>query len=583
MVTKLDVARWLSSGSGSGNSVSRYAKAGGVSGSPSSGTTMRYGYAMADSLDGWVTVKLDTSEESIACVCDSPVKQGQRVQVWSQNGQLKAQVIGQNIVDEAVDESTNQSVSSVTTEYAPGESADVAPIDGWSEAYPTTADYVWQRMKTTKGDGTVKYSTPACISKPPEGYDRDATYYATSSTGTSTSDKVATVQSGGSFSLDVGTTVSVAFTNANSASSPTLNVNSTGAKPIRTNGTPYAYWSSGASVLFVYDGTYWQVASTPVYANTVTVGNPASKNVYVDGSHVAIRNGTTEYATFLADDIHLGLNAVTDSNVYLFNDCMVMSATDSSSSGWDGTDASLYIKPVPGKTPKELSLMMDDASYVSIQPESAPSSDPSTVVSSARHAVVQATASRGLVDLRALDGSVHFSTDVIDLGNTNSIRKPAITIGAAAASIEQGMTSSNAILTGATTINVVNGTSLVGLDHFGTQISRSGNYVQVRLQAGATAYFEASAMAYAASVSNSNFAFEIYASRYSGSGSVTPSSSLGSLGTYSGFASGFVTPQLFTLRNTSSTSQATFRFCVMARVSNGTGLVQGWMLTVKMI
>lgn len=579
MVTKLDVARWLSSGSGSGNSVSRYAKAGGVSGTPSAGTSMRYGYAMADSLDGWVTVKLDTSEESIACVCDSPVKQGQRVQVWSQNGQLKAQVIGQNIVDESV----KDSVVDVGYEYAAGEDDENPPSEGWSESYPTTADYVWQRMKTTKGDGTVKYSTPACISKPPEGYDRDATYYATSSTGTSTSDKVATVQSGGSFSLDVGTTVSVAFTNANSASSPTLNVNSTGAKPIRTNGTPYAYWSSGASVLFVYDGTYWQVASTPVYANTVTVGNPASKNVYVDGSHVAIRNGTTEYATFLADDIHLGLNAVTDSNVYLFNDCMVMSATDSSSSGWDGTDASLYIKPVPGKTPKELSLMMDDASYVSIKPESGPSSDPSTVVSSARHAVVQATASRGLVDLRALDGSVHFSTDVIDLGNTNSIRKPAITIGAAAASIEQGMTSSNAILTGATTINVVNGTSLVGLDHFGTQISRSGNYVQVRLQAGATAYFEASAMAYAASVSNSNFAFEIYASRYSGSGSVTPSSSLGSLGTYSGFASGFVTPQLFTLRNTSSTSQATFRFCVMARVSNGTGLVQGWMLTVKMI
>ena len=578
MVTKLDVARWLGSGTG-GGTVSRYSRAGGVSGTPSAGTSMRYGYAMADSLDGWVTVKLDTSEESIACVCDSPIKQGQRVQVWSQNGQLKAQVIGQNIVDESV----KDSVVDVGYEYAAGEDAETPPSEGWSESYPTTADYVWQRQKTTKGDGTVTYSTPVCISKPPDGYDRDATYYATSSTGTSTSAKVATVQSGGSFSLKEGATVSVKFTYGNTASSPTLNVGGTGAKPIRTNGTPYAYWSSGASVLFVYDGAYWQVASTPVYANTVTVGNPASKNVFIDGSHVAIRNGTTEYATFLADDIHLGLNAVTDSNVYLFNDCMVMSATDTSSGSWDGTDASLYIKPVPGKTPKELSLMMDDASYVAIQPESGPSTDPSTVVSSAGHAVVQATSSGGIVELRALDGKVRFSTDVIDLGNTNAIRKPAITIGAEAGSIGQGMTSSNAILTGATTINVVNGTSLVGLDHFGTQISRSGNYVQVRLQAGATAYFEASAMAYAASVSNSNFACGIYAIRYSGSGSVTPSSSLGSLGTHSGFASASVTPHVFTLSNTSGTSQATFRFYVMARVSNGTGDVQGWTLTVKMI
>lgn len=580
MATKLDIAKRLYSARGA--RAASEASAGGVAGASGS-ASVRYGYAQSDSADGWVQVMLDNSEDAVSCTCDSPISDGQRVSVIvTSTGQLKALPIGQNIVG-MVDAAKGESVVSVDDEYAAATQGDVAPTSGWGPDYPTTADYVWRRLKTTKGDGTVTYSTPQCVAVPPDGYDNDATFYATSSSSASSSAKVATVQSGGDFSLDVGTTVSVTFTNANSASSPTLNVNSTGARQIRTNGTPYAYWSSGASVLFVYDGAYWQVASTPVYANTVTVGNPASKNVYVDGSHVAIRNGTTEYATFLADDIHLGLNAVTDSNVYLFNDCMVMSATDSSSGSWDGTDASLYIKPVPGKTPKELSLMMNDASYVSIQPDSGPSSDPSTVVSSASHTVVQETSSGGLVELRALDGRVHFATDVIDLGNTNAIRKPAITIGAEGASIDQAMTSSNAILTGATTINVVNGTSLAGLDYYGTQISRSGNYVQVRLQAGATAYFEASAMAYAANVSNSNFATGIYASRYSGSGSITPSSSLGSLGTYTGFASASVTPQVFTLVNTSSTRQAVFRFCVMARVTNGTGNVQGWMLTVKMI
>ena len=63
------------------------------------------------------------------------------------------------------------------------------------------------------------------------------------------------------------------------------------------------------AVLFVYDGSAWQVASTPVYASTTTIGNPAAQNVYIDGQGVAMRNGTTEYSTYGPDDIHLGLNA----------------------------------------------------------------------------------------------------------------------------------------------------------------------------------------------------------------------------------------------------------------------------------
>lgn len=583
MPTKLDVALRMARGSGwSPSGSSRASTVGAVTGGLSGSLGMMYGTAQSDSAGGYVSVLLDTSDDPVSCACDSPIYEGQRVAVLTtSDGQLKAIPIGDNIIGEA-----NQgSVSGVDMEYAAGTSSTTAPQTGWSESYPTTADYVWQRSRTTYKDGTVSYGTPTCVAVPPKGYESDATFYATSSSSPATAAKVATVKSGGSFSLEVGATVSVTFSSANSASSPTLNVDSTGAKPIRTNGTPYAYWSAGASVLFVYDGTYWQVASTPVYASTVTVGNPASKNVFIDGSHVAIRNDTTEYATFLADDIHLGLNAVTDANVYLFNDCMVMSATDSSSGSWDGTDASLYIKPVPGKTPKELALMMDDASYLAIQPESGPSSDPSTVVSSAKHAVVQATASGGIAELRALDGSVRFAANVVDLGNVNSVRKPAITIGAEAGTVSKSMTSSNSVFTGASTVNVVNGTSLVGLDHYGTRVDRSGNYVTVTLQAGATAYFEASAIATVQNVNNSNLAVGIFCSRYSGSGSATPDESFGSLTTWGngGYCTPTVTPQVFTLRNTNSYNQAVFRFSVQGRVTNATGTLIGWMLTVKMI
>lgn len=583
MPTKLDVALRMARGGGGGSvGSSRASTVGAVTGGLSGSLGMMYGTAQSDSADGYVSVLLDTSDDAVSCACDSPIYEGQRVAVLTtSDGQLKAIPIGDNIIGEA-----NQgSVSNVVMEYAEGTNSTTAPQSGWSESYPTTADYVWQRSRTNYKDGTVSYGTPTCVAVPPEGYESDATFYATSSSSSVTADKVATVQSGGSFSLKVGTTVSVKFSSANSMANPTLNVNSTGAKPIRTNGTPYAYWAAGASVLFVYDGTYWQVASTPVYASTVTVGNPGSKNVFIDGSHVAIRNGATEYATFLADDIHLGLNAVTDSNVYLFNDCMVMSATDSSTGSWDGTDASLYIKPVSGKTPKELSLMMDDVSYVAIQPESGPSTDPSTVVSSAGHAVVQATASGGIVELRALDGKVRFSTDIIDLGNVNSVRKPAITIGAEAGAVSKSMTGSNSVFTGASTINVVNGTSLVGLDHYGTRVDRSGNYVTVTVQAGVTAFFEASAIATVQNVSNSNLAVGIFCSRYSGSGTATPEESFGSLTTWGngGYCTPTVTPQVFTLRNTSSSSTATFRFSLQGRVTNATGTLIGWMLTVKMI
>ena len=583
MPTKLDVALRMARGGGGGSvGSSRASTVGAVTGGLSGSLGMMYGTAQSDSADGYVSVLLDTSDDAVSCACDSPIYEGQRVAVLTtSDGQLKAIPIGDNIVGEA----NKNSVSELSMEYAAGSDGSTPPKSGWSESYPTTADYVWQRTKTTYKDGTVAYGEPACIARPPKGYENDATFYATSSSSSATAAKVATIQSGGSFSLKEGATVSVKFTYGNTASSPTLNVDSTGAKPIRTNGTPYAYWSSGASVLFVYDGTYWQVASTPVYANTVTVGNPASRNVFIDGSHVAIRNGATEYATFLADDIHLGLNAVTDSNVYLFNDCMVMSATDTSSGSWDGTDASLYIKPVPGKTPKELSLMMDDASYVAIQPESGPSTDPSTVVSSAGHAVVQATSSGGIVELRALDGKVRFSTDVIDLGNVNSVMKPAITIGAEAGAVSKSMTRSNSVFTGASTINVVNGTSLVGLDHYGTRVDRSGNYVTVTVQAGATAFFEASAIATVQNVSNSNLAVGIFCSRYSGSGTATPEESFGSLTTWGngGYYTPTVTPQVFTLRNTSSSNIATFRFSLQGRVTNATGTLIGWMLTVKMI
>ena len=95
--------------------------------------------------------------------------------------------------------------------------------------------------------------------------------------------------------------VAVKFTYANTAASPTLNINNIGAAQIITNGVNAAYWEAGATVNFYWDGTYYQVASSPVYASEVTVGNPNGDNVHIGNSAVQLRKGS-KVRTQLIDD-----------------------------------------------------------------------------------------------------------------------------------------------------------------------------------------------------------------------------------------------------------------------------------------
>lgn len=108
--------------------------------------------------------------------------------------------------------------------------------------------------------------------------------------------KVATLASGSpALRLVAGASVSVHMANANVASggtSPlTLNVAGTGAKPIMTCGSNAAFWAAGSTVTFVYDGTNWQVASVPVYASTVDVGDVNGLHVHIDDKSIQNMNG----------------------------------------------------------------------------------------------------------------------------------------------------------------------------------------------------------------------------------------------------------------------------------------------------
>lgn len=90
--------------------------------------------------------------------------------------------------------------------------------------------------------------------------------YCTCGTGTSTVAKEATIVSGSLTSLTTGAQAIVKFTYANSATNPTLKVGSTAAKNIKRYGSTAvgtsaaSSWNANSCVLFIYDGTDWQIA-----------------------------------------------------------------------------------------------------------------------------------------------------------------------------------------------------------------------------------------------------------------------------------------------------------------------------------
>lgn len=223
-------------------------------------------------------------------------------------------------------------VSSTAVTYQSHTSGTSAPTGTWSSSIPsiTQGYYLWTRTIITYTDGST--STAYSVSRigidgtngsnGSNGKDGQM-LYATSSTGASTAAKLATLSTGSISSLTAGVTVTVKFTYANTAASPTLNVNSTGAKYIGlknkalSNTNPY-YWKAYDAITFVYDGTYWNIVDAAATRNRMTSegliigdysGDTLGSNVLITSSDVKIRNNTTVYATYGANKIELGKNS----------------------------------------------------------------------------------------------------------------------------------------------------------------------------------------------------------------------------------------------------------------------------------
>lgn len=124
---------------------------------------------------------------------------------------------------------------------------------------------------TTYDLNAAALETPATIDGISFDGNESVTRYAACATAGATAAKVVTL--GTDLTLAPGATVIVRFNSANTAESPTLNVNGTGAFPIVAYGSTAAAsgaWAAGEVVTFVYDGTNWNqiggaIGSSSVY------------------------------------------------------------------------------------------------------------------------------------------------------------------------------------------------------------------------------------------------------------------------------------------------------------------------------
>lgn len=186
-----------------------------------------------------------------------------------------------------------------------------------------------------------------------------STWYGTSNTTASTAAKVVTCEG---FTLDTGAVIAVLFTTANTAATPTLNVNSTGAKEIRIGNTaPNATsnalkWSANTVLFFVYDGTYFRyvaskAAGTAIqpdgagswYGTCSTAASTAAKTSsitnfrLVPGAVVHLVCSTAN--TYASGAITLNVNSTGAKNIYYNN--AVTSASNSLL--WDAGETVTFV------------------------------------------------------------------------------------------------------------------------------------------------------------------------------------------------------------------------------------------------
>lgn len=232
--------------------------------------------------------------------------------------------------------STEQSISLNTTISFSSQNKNLVlagPSSGSTAAAPTFRSLVADDIPTITKSKISDF--PTIDSTPTDGntnnlvssdgvydkiLDRTKLYTASCSTSASTAAKVATLDDSSGFSLTTGVMVAVRFQYGNSATTPTLRVDSSTTGTAKTiafstaynsrstgNGGTYNTWGPYETVIFTYDGTYWVNTGSAlgIYnaynkANSIVVPSAADAAPLMDGT--ATVGTSTDYAR--EDHIH---------------------------------------------------------------------------------------------------------------------------------------------------------------------------------------------------------------------------------------------------------------------------------------
>ncbi len=133
--------------------------------------------------------------------------------------------------------------------------------------------------------------------------EENVVHYTTCSTAAATVDKVVTLDN---FVLTTGAKLYIRFTVTNTAASPTLNVNSTGAKPIqyRNAAISAGYLAANRTYCFIYDGSSYELVgdinidtNTKVTQTVTTANNEYPILLSNDANKTATSTTTSRFAT----------------------------------------------------------------------------------------------------------------------------------------------------------------------------------------------------------------------------------------------------------------------------------------------
>ncbi len=162
--------------------------------------------------------------------------------------------------------------TTATIEIVPGQINLSASTSDYSAGYNLVCDNAGG-VYINGTDGTHVYAPLGVTGTLALTSDVPGVLYGTSSTTASTAAKVVTCSN---FTTGKNSIIGILFSTANTAATPTLNVNSTGAKSIYVgSATPTATdnvlkWSANTMVYFLFDGTYFR------YITSVSAGSVVS-------------------------------------------------------------------------------------------------------------------------------------------------------------------------------------------------------------------------------------------------------------------------------------------------------------------